>query len=247
MPRYRKLHVKTVESLDVNDMPDDFTRLFWVLLPLGLCREGRGLDNSAWIKAKLFPLRLDVIPEMITNAMAWFCERGMVVRYEVEGRHYFHVPSFARYQGTTTKEAESDYPPPPCQVQSKSRASPEPVQTKSSTDSIFNIQYSDADADAGAPESLPPSPAALISADAYPELKLEPQQWAVLDRLLSSKATSAKHLASALEWARGKAIIDVQAISTTAINWNDKKPSRGRDPPGGAFERAAAAFLAEEE
>ena len=60
MPRYRKLHVKTVESLDINDMPDDFTRLMWVLLPLGLCREGRGIDNPAWIKSKLFPMRLDV-------------------------------------------------------------------------------------------------------------------------------------------------------------------------------------------
>lgn len=42
MPKYRKLWIKTVESHDINEMPDDFTRLLWVLLPLGLDSEGRG-------------------------------------------------------------------------------------------------------------------------------------------------------------------------------------------------------------
>jgi len=60
MLRYRKLHTKTVYSLDVNDMPDDFTRLFWVLPPLGLSREGTALDHPGYIKSKLFPLREDV-------------------------------------------------------------------------------------------------------------------------------------------------------------------------------------------
>ena len=32
MPQWRKLHVRTIDSVDVNDMPDDFTRLLWVLL-----------------------------------------------------------------------------------------------------------------------------------------------------------------------------------------------------------------------
>lgn len=144
MPRYRKLHVKTVESLDINDMPDDFTRLMWVLMPLGLCREGRGINNPAWIKSKLFPLRLDVTPERIADAMDWYESRGMLVRYEVDGRGYFHVPTFHRYQGSTTKEAESDYPPPPAQVVTNSEPTPELVQSKSSTDSICSIQYADA-------------------------------------------------------------------------------------------------------
>jgi hypothetical protein len=78
----------------------------------------------------------------------------------------------------------------------------------------------------------PPSTARAIATDAYPELitgpePLEPQQWAALDRLLSSKATSAKHLAAALEWARNKPTTDVQAISTAAINWSDKGPPHG--------------------
>ena len=147
MPTYRKLHTKTTESLDLNDMPDDFTRLMWVLLPLALCREGRGLHSGAWLKSKLFPLREDIDQEFVWTKFQWFVGRGMVVPYEVGGRCYFYVPTFHKYQGNTVKERESDYPPPPDVVQTNSEPTPELVQSKSVTDSIFNIQYSDADAE----------------------------------------------------------------------------------------------------
>ena len=150
MPRYRKLHTKTLESLDINDMPDDFTRLLWVLLPLVLCREGRGIDSAHWLKSKLFPLREDVTPGQVGEALNWYMQRGMVVPYTVDGRDYFYLPSFHKYQGNTTKEAESDYPPPPELVQTSSRVSPEEVESKSTTeaDAICNMQYSDSDAEA---------------------------------------------------------------------------------------------------
>jgi len=150
MPRYRKLYTKTLESLDVNDMPDDFTRLFWVLLPLILCREGRGLNNAAWLRAKLFPLREDISQEQVGQAFAWCVERGMIVSYEVEGRAYFYLPSFHTYQGNTLKEAESDYPAPPDSVQTNSEPTPELVKSKSGTDAdavcSIQMQYSDAEA-----------------------------------------------------------------------------------------------------
>jgi hypothetical protein len=113
MPKYRKLYAKVCESLDVQDMPDDFTRLLWVLLPLALDREGRGLDSGAWLKAKLFPLREDVTPAMVAAGLAWCCARGMAARYRVAGRAYFWVPTFERYQGDTSRESESEYPAPP--------------------------------------------------------------------------------------------------------------------------------------
>jgi len=125
MPHYRKLHTKILESLDVNDMPDDFTRLFWLLLPLALCREGRGIDNPRWLAAKLFPLRTDVTPEQITTAFDWLCDRGMIVRYSdstaahgepLEPRPYFYLPNWRKYQGNTERESPSDYPEPPCPV-----------------------------------------------------------------------------------------------------------------------------------
>ena len=174
MPRYRKLHVKTVESLDLNEMPDDFTRLMWVLLPTALCREGRGLHSGAWLKSKLFPLREDVNSVFVGQQFEWFIERGMVIPYEVEGRSYFYVPTFHKDQGNTTKEAESDYPPPPEESQDYSRPTPELVQSKSVTDAVFNIQYSDADADTSSDmEDSAPNNGAGTSAD-YQEIR---QAW----------------------------------------------------------------------
>ena len=116
MPKYRKLYTKTTESLDINDMPDDFTRLMWVLMPLALCREGRGVDNPSWLKSKLFPLRTDVTQDQILEAMAWYEQRGMLIRYQVEGREYFLVPTFSVYQGRTTRESPSNYPADPDEV-----------------------------------------------------------------------------------------------------------------------------------
>jgi hypothetical protein len=131
MPQYRKLYTKTTESLDVNDMPDDFTRLTWVLLPLALCREGRGLDNAAWIKAKIYPLRMDVTLEQIQAAVDWYADRGMIRRYSVSGRGYFFVPTWYEYQTGTNKEAPSPYPQPDIDLlQDNSRQTPDKLQTK---------------------------------------------------------------------------------------------------------------------
>lgn len=121
MPQYRKLHVSTIDSLDVADMPDDFTRLTWLLLPLIVCSEGRGVDIPHWLMSKLYPLRTDVSPDMVAAAMDWFTQRGMVNRYEANGRPYFYLVNFAKYQGDTRREADSPYPPPP--------ADPEPLMT----------------------------------------------------------------------------------------------------------------------
>jgi hypothetical protein len=59
-------------------LPDDFTRLLWVILPLGLDREGRGLDNASWVKAKIMPLRTDVTLEQVEAALTWYAERGLI-------------------------------------------------------------------------------------------------------------------------------------------------------------------------
>ena len=112
MPKYRKLHTKIVESLDVNDMPSDFARLTWTLLPLALCREGRGLYNMSWLKSKIHPLRTDVKKRDMQAAFDWYIKRGMVITYAVAEREYFYVPTWKDYQGETTREAESIYPSP---------------------------------------------------------------------------------------------------------------------------------------
>ena len=140
MPQWRKLWIKTTESLDVNDMPDDFHRLLWVMLPLISCREGRGMDNPAWIKAKAMPLRMDISPDQVELAVAWYAGRGMLTRYEVNGRRYYQIQNWHRYQGSCDREADTDYPEPSScdgdvtsntEVTTNSRPTPEQVTTNS--------------------------------------------------------------------------------------------------------------------
>ena len=156
MPKWRKLHVKALESEDIHDMPDDFTRLMWVLLPLVLDREGRGRRSGAWLRSKVFPLRTDVTVKQVDEAMTWFVFRLMIRVYEVDGRFYFWVPSFARYQGDTTKEAESDYPPPPESDDSDPWPTPELVETKSGVgpELVESRSGSDSDSDSDSDSSL---------------------------------------------------------------------------------------------
>lgn len=132
MPEWRKLHTKARESIDINDMPDDFTRLLWIMLPLALDKEGRGHDNPSWIRAMVMPMRLDVTIEMVSAAVDWYAERGMIQRYEVEDRRYFLVPSWHLYQ-SCERESESRIPAPPTQklVKSKSRPTQESVKSQS--------------------------------------------------------------------------------------------------------------------
>ena len=166
MPRWRKLHVKTRQSLDINEMPDDFTRLLWVLMPLGLDREGRALDNVSWVKAQLMPLRTDVTLKMVSAALEWYEGKSMIVRYAVNGRAYFHVPTFGHYQGDTTREAESEFPAPPGTdeseeihepVTSQSRATQEPVMRESSSDSDTDSN-TDSEAEEITAATPPPKP-----------------------------------------------------------------------------------------
>ena len=110
MPQYRKLYLKTTESLDINEMPDDFTRLLWLMLPLITCREGRGMDNPAWVKSKAMPLREDVKQADVEKALCWYAGRGMIKRYTVNGRGYFEIVNWSRYQGDTSREADTNYP-----------------------------------------------------------------------------------------------------------------------------------------
>ena len=112
MPKYRQLYTKIIDSFDFNEMPDDFTRVVWMLLTLILDSEGRGIDNMDWVKSKMFPLRQDVTTGQIADAFKWFAEHKMIVRYEVDGRKYFFIPTFKKYQTGTQKEAKSTLPAP---------------------------------------------------------------------------------------------------------------------------------------
>lgn len=229
MPRWRKLHVKTRQSLDINEMPDDFTRLLWVLMPLGLDREGRGLDNVSWVKAQLMPLRTDVTLDAVSGALEWYEKKGMIVRYAVNGRGYFHAPTFSHYQGDTSREAESEFPAPPSidesegtqePVTRESRPTQESVTTHSSTDSdVYSDSDSEVDAEANA--GSPFQEAVTIWEDMTGRITDRTrQQFAMAadeygeERLLYAVKEAHDH--NAKKWAYVEAVLE----------------NRGRSPPG---------------
>lgn len=197
MPKYRKIHVKATESFDINEMPDDFTRLLWIMLPLGLDREGRGMDNPAWVKAKVMPLREDVGLTRIETALDWYEARGMIKRYEVDKRRYFWVPSFIKYQGNTTKETESNFPSPPDQLQSNSRVTPELQQNNSCTDADA-VADSNADAVAG---QRKPIAAAFLSSIQAQDLLTNITGWS---RIPGNPADSANALGAVVDIVRAR-------------------------------------------
>ena len=145
MPKYRQLHTKIIDSFDFNEMPDDFTRLVWVLLTLILDSEGRGIDDMNWVKSRMFPMRQDVTPAQLSNAFDWLAGRKMIVRYATNGRNYFYIPTFQSYQTGTKKEASSLLPPPATELQTSSRQAPEEVsaaESASASASVFESALS---------------------------------------------------------------------------------------------------------
>ena len=237
MPQWRKLHTKTVESLDINDMPDDFMRLLWVMLPLGLCQEGRGKDSAAWIRSKIFPIREDTdLLERIRAALDWYEDRGMIKRYEVDGRRFFHILSWHKHQGNTTKEATTIYPPPPDSLPTSSGPLPDQLPTSSSTDAHVNAKVdADAHVDAGAQESHttpPPKPVKPFTAAMrhYESLYGLFECKADLDALLAvEKEVGADRVNAAVSWAHNKSppIRNMASICTAARKW-----TQSTGPPG---------------
>lgn len=147
MPLWRKLHVKIKDSEDVNSLPDDFTRLLWVLLTVTVDSKGRGIYKSRWIMSHVFPLREDITPKMVDASMKALEERKMISGYEVDGKKYFHIPTFCEYQ-QTAKEADSLLPGP---TQDLLRTYSGPTQEFVSTKSVTDA---DADKDANADKEL---------------------------------------------------------------------------------------------
>lgn len=232
MPKYRKTWTKTLDSFDFNEMPDDFTRVVWLLLPLILDGEGRGIDLPAWVCSKMFPLR-QVDAGQIKTAFDYFESRGMITRYKVASRSYFYLPSWTTYQSGTEKEAASVLPPPPELVKSSSGASQEQVDVAASASvnesvnaseskkrpEIFSIYEREIGALTGTiAEEL------LSASDDYPE------DW-IADALKESARQNKR------SWAYAKAILKRWKVEGRA----DKKPAKPAtrimyDPDGNPVE-----------
>jgi hypothetical protein len=119
MPKWRKLHVKILESPDLAAMETDTCRLVWVFLSLIADREGRGRLNPSWLRSKILPLRDDVQVDELIGYMEFFNSRNMIDLYTVDGQKYFQICSWHKYQSTSS-EAQSEYPSNPDKVETNS-------------------------------------------------------------------------------------------------------------------------------
>lgn len=223
MPQWRKLHIKTIESLDVNDMPDDFVRLTWVMLPLILDSKGRISDNVNLIRSRLYPLREDVTAERVNSALEWFSDRGMIKRYRVGERRYLCVPTWLKYQGAGEREAASNYPAPPelepvavpyrewpdLDALNDSRPTHEQVVTKSRLDV-------DVDVDVEESENKPASP----EPTAHPPKKDKAYR---PDQLMFSALQDVCNVLRVTESFRGWANTTVKWLADNAYNVGDVK------------------------
>lgn len=93
--------------------------------------EGRCKDNPKLLKAALFPLHDDVTAADLDDHLWELAEHGLIVRYEVAGALFLHVPSWREHQ-KPQKRQESKLPTPessddlPVQVRSRSTTRPVP-------------------------------------------------------------------------------------------------------------------------
>ena len=188
MAQYRALHTKITQSFDFNEMPDDFTRLMWALMPLALDSEGRGIYNSSWLRSKLFPLREDVTAKQIMAAMDWIIERGMAVKYEVEGRQYFYSPTFKSYQRGLEREATSVLPSPEL-VESRSGVGHELVRSKSCSNGT-ELNKTETELNKSEPENLIARFSTISGSEYVPKNLKERKEWGdILQRMVVSGVT----------------------------------------------------------
>ena len=251
MPLWRKAWIKTTESLDINDMPDDFHRLLWLMLPLICCREGRGMDNPAWIKAKAMPLRMDVGPKQVETAVSWYAVRQMLTRYEVNGRRYFQLHNWHKYQGATDREAASDYPAPPSCEADASSITPVATSSRPTPDLLTNNASTDVDVDVDVEEKKLASASAdyqsirAVYIECFPD---KPQPRATTQGYISRTKTRMKDAAFAEKWETAlrrvghsslchrSSWFDIEFFLKNDVNWekclngkyDDDKP-KGRD------------------
>jgi hypothetical protein len=227
MPKYRALYTKIIDSFDFNDMPDDFVRLTWVMLPLILDCEGRGIDSPMWIRAKMYPLRNGVIDSEIRRAFDWFVEHEMIIRYEVKGRLYFYIPTWKQYQKGTQKEAASVLPEPP-EVRSKSGVSPEKVDA-----AVYESAYESEYAFASEYEPEPETEMSSIFSQVSGIMPYNPDKWIESCQSMVRNKVTRETLQRAIDILRDKrySISGPWSVEKTAIGLVSENTEHERREP----------------
>lgn len=128
MARIRSVHPDALKSDKLAACSAEAERCYWRLQPL--CDDaGRAEDDPVLLAATMFPKREDIVG---VNLDAWLGElhdRGLIVRYEVDGNRYLTVVRWDDYQ-KPQKKVESRLPPLPEGYATPTRPLQEGVSTE---------------------------------------------------------------------------------------------------------------------
>ena len=110
--RIRSIRPEFWSSEDIAEM-DWNTRLVYIGLWSYVDDNGVGRDDERLIVADLFPFEaaLTECSVRVHGALTHLADRGHITRYEVEGRRYLHVTTFAEHQ-VINRPSKHRYPLP---------------------------------------------------------------------------------------------------------------------------------------
>lgn len=111
MPRIRSIHPEACDSDKLAALPASAERTLWRLIT-HTDDDGRGEDRPKLLAAKLYPLVDDMDADAVDRDLADLEAVGLVVRYEVDGRRYYAIPTFGEWQSPRHPKP-SRYPEPP--------------------------------------------------------------------------------------------------------------------------------------
>lgn len=105
--------------------PEFWTSLVVAALPVEACLtfiglwnhaddHGRCLDEPRLIKAAVHPLRDEMCADTVERHLQVLAARGLIVRYEAQGRRVIQVRSWEEHQ-KVEKRRDSRFLPPPCE------------------------------------------------------------------------------------------------------------------------------------
>lgn len=110
MARIRTIKPSFFRSLTITDLPIP-ARLTFVGLWTYVDDEGRGVDDSRLVKAELWPLDDDMTTRKVEQHLAWFADRGLIMRYGFSGRRYLQVVGWKEHQ-RINRPQQSAFPAP---------------------------------------------------------------------------------------------------------------------------------------